>query len=692
MLGKLKIGPRIYLSYGLAGLLLIALGVFAAIQLRTTTQSVQWLASDLSSYVQTVRQLESNVSVLTARARARIQEGGEQAAARAREQFETVRADFDQLAERQDAMAGEGIRADISDWRKAIDSYEKLFDRADKLVEQNAAAEAAFRKNGQNIAKIAQSVVRTSEEKALNAIYAEEWQRVPSLFQTVTQFSGIQSLILRARLMERQFVAERDFKRLDDFNNNLNTLERILDRLQAQTTGDQGKRVEKALAALAEYRQAADKWIGNARSLKSIKSKLRDNSSSLIADAKETATLASERAREIGQSTVAGTKQTMQVVGITSGGILLLLAALGVLVSRNIVPPLNRLCVVMVRLAEGDLSQRVPEKQRGDEIGEMARAVEVFRENSEQARQLEQEQKERQEREEAEKSRLLNEMADQLSRQVDDLTSDLRRHTENLRSASETLSSNAAGTSERSANTSQAVRQTVEQIESIAQSAEQLRETGQEIGEEITKTSDDAQAASKSANQSAELVQSLVKSADDISEAVQLITEIADKTNLLALNATIEAARAGEAGKGFAVVADEVKSLAAQTRKATEQISQYVTRIQQDTHEAAQSMHGVSETVEGLRSSSEKVAAAIRQQNEKVESITSSIETVNQTSNEMEDAINHVDQMAGDTNQAADKVGQIADGLNEESERVAEQLNSFATNIRENANTRAATG
>ncbi|WP_332119169.1 methyl-accepting chemotaxis protein [Azorhizobium caulinodans] len=380
------------------------------------------------------------------------------------------------------------------------------------------------------------------------------------------------------------------------------------------------------------------------------------------------------------QDEVAGVRLTNYLV--VGGGILVALI-IGFLISRGAVAaPIIRLGATMRRLAEGDLSAEVEGQDRRDEVGGMAQAVEVFKQNAIAARDLEERQKEMEAETQRQRKAELARLADMFEGAVGSIVSGVATATVRLQGTASTLTQTAASTQSLSSGVANASDQASNNVQTVAAAAEELASSVSEISRQVETSSQIATEAVRQAQKTDARIGTLSQAASRIGDVVELITAIAGQTNLLALNATIEAARAGDAGKGFAVVAQEVKALAAQTGKATEEISGQITEIQQATAESVQAMKEIGETINRIAEIAQAIAAAVQEQGTATAEISRNIQQAAAGTAQVSTNIAEVTRGAAATGEASEDVMQSARALAQQGESLKVQVDGFLNTVR----------
>jgi methyl-accepting chemotaxis protein len=365
------------------------------------------------------------------------------------------------------------------------------------------------------------------------------------------------------------------------------------------------------------------------------------------------------------------------LVVIVAGTVLLGLGA-----ARGIVRPLGELTGRMTRMAEGDLQLDIPHTTRRDELGEVARAMEVFRGNGQRMREMEAEQRAREEREAADRQRMRIELADNFQDSVGQIVDAVSAAAEELQATAVTMSALSEETNSQSGTVAAAAEQSSANIRSVAAASEEMSTSIREILRQVAKSSEIASRAVDQARQADGQVAALSDAAQRISDVVELINSVAEQTNLLALNATIEAARAGDAGKGFAVVAGEVKTLAQETGTATTDIRGQIQSIQEATRLALESIRAISTVIAENGEIVTTIAGAMEEQNAATAEIVRNIEQAAQGSTEVSGGIGNVTMAAAETGSAAAQVLSAARELGGQSGQLAMQVQEFVARIR----------
>ena len=582
------------------------------------------------------------------------------------------------------------------------------------------AAEASLK------AAIDQSMQEITNPARLDQItrLAREFKSFTKLFADILKFKRDSALVVQNQLARAGNMLR---YKLDDLPSNADDAElqaiqfgakKVLDQLQAAIAlantfvinSDQAvaasamarlKFVENSLHAISskdekiveglkesgtlldEYRQALTKLIENSKAIDELVAEMADSAAAIVkgAGAMKADVVSDQQRLEAVSNAIVG--ETERLIIMLAAGGFGLGGVLALLLGRGISRPMIALCKAMRELAGGNFDVVLPGLGRKDELGEMASAVEEFKLQAiAKAERDAASQDAQNKRASAARRAELSRFADDFETAVGSIVSNVSASAGQLESAAGTLtrtaettqalSSQVAGSSEEASNT----------IQSVASATEELSTSVGEIGRQVRESNRIAEAAVIQAQETDGRIGKLSLAAQEIGDVVKLITAIAEQTNLLALNATIEAARAGDAGRSFAVVASEVKSLASQTAKATDEISNHIAGMQQATQELVAAIKEIGATIGQISNIASSIATAVEQQGAATQEIARNVQNVAEGTQEAVVNIVQVNRGATETGSASEEVLSSAKALSSESTRLRAELDRFMQNIR----------
>ena len=562
----------------------------------------------------------------------------------------------------------------------------KLAAQVAAIRDQLAAYDAAFRQvvpmQEQRDRQVADLDALGSEADATALALLKRQRQLTNATATYNASMVMRNLLL-AGLNIRAFLAANDPAAVAHAQEAFTDTAKALKTLDRTVSDPEGQALVDAMGGLLERYAALFAEVATTIQQRNqiIADQVETIGPALAAEMEQARQQNSARLEAVGDATVAEADriQWLTVGAIALAVILSVLLAFGI--GRGIARPIRGMTGAMSRLAEGDTATPIPAQDRRDEIGEMAIAVQVFKDNmirnEEMAATQRRDQEERERRGQA-----IEALTRDFDSAVAEVLAQLGSATQEMQATAASMSATAGETSRQAGMVAAASEQASGNVQTVAAAAEELSSSIEEIARQVNQSATIAGRASEDARHTNHQVDGLAQAAQRIGEVVSLIQDIAEQTNLLALNATIEAARAGEAGKGFAVVASEVKNLATQTARATEQISRQIAGIQTETGEAVTAIQGIARTIGEVNDIAASIAAAVEQQGAATQEISRNVQEAADGTREVTSNIGGVTRAAGEAGSAAETVKASAGAMAAQSQRLSEAVEQFLTGVR----------
>ncbi len=543
-----------------------------------------------------------------------------------------------------------------------------------QLAEQMSQSFLAYLEQFNTVASVRQEIGLTPDEGLRGRLRKAVHDAEEEILAQNNRF--LEAALLRMRRHEKDFLLRLDPKYIDRLQTALTEFEQAAET-HISDDDDREYISDSMQIYVVGFEKVAKRLLDEQTARKNL-SNLYAKVEPLLAQLEEQAKNRFDHAsQELAESTASSFLLVMAIMAAVAT----LVAAIGLLVGQSLSQSIRKMTDTMTALASGDNEVEVPAQNYKNELGDMSRALIVFKENAILTENLRQEQAIDQANKEA-RAAAIDQMVNDFDTSANQLLEQVAQAATQLANTSEAMARTAQTTNDRSSSVASAAEQASANVQTMASSAEELTSSISEIGQQISRATQTTAEAVQQAGQSTAAVISLSNAASEIGTVVNLIQDIAEQTNLLALNATIEAARAGEAGKGFAVVASEVKNLASQTAKATDEISEKITSVQGSTQDTATKIESVKSIIEEISTVSTSIAASTEEQGAATEEIARGALQAAQGTSEVTASIAEVTQAASEAGNAANQLRNLAGSLSEQSSRLKDEVQRFLSNVK----------
>ena len=532
-------------------------------------------------------------------------------------------------------------------------------------------------------AKVEIDVLNASTNEAINVVAARRARMIDTGKTIAEAAVHLRNILLATREDQRQAAANTVQEKLDRLDDNVA-------KMEAASNTEDRRRATLGLRDLAvTYRKAAER-VSAVGIRNETDAALTLLNTEAVPALKALSTFNDERIRLLGEEMAVIAKSTNDLAERTGRNVLVSAAA-GLTLSIGLVVwivvslvarPMARITGSLSALAKGDLDVTVVGADRKDEVGSLARSMQVFKDNGLEMRRMQSERQALEAKAERERKAMMLTMADTFEASVKGVVEAVASAATEMEAAASAMSVTAQEASLRSTAVAAAAEQASVNVNTVAGATEELSASVHEIGRQVAASTQIANQAVEDSQKTDTMMAGLAEAARQIGDVVGLINDIASQTNLLALNATIEAARAGEAGKGFAVVAGEVKHLASQTAKATGDIQSKVAEIQNATQGAVVAIRGIGGTIARMSEIATAIASAVEEQGAATRDIAGNVQQAARGTQEVSSNILGVNQAAGETGAAAAQVAGAAGSLSLEAETLRGEVAKFLGNVR----------
>jgi methyl-accepting chemotaxis protein len=667
-LGKLRIGAKLGISAGVGVVLVVGMIAIGQLQNASRDASTAEIKSSLeirgaiATFELTTRRL------LIANRDLRLAQDGKQV----EEAAGSIRAMSAEGQTQLARLAGLGTHADIKGEISRIGELYKTYTLA---LSEIGASQANVMKLREELDKLLTEWTKAFDSAVKLAVKTPTVER--SLLIADGSFKDSRSAMWAYFVRGDEQRLQRARKSIDEAG------AQLPDGVLLSSVRGLSEQVDQLLMTAPQYKEAMEKiLLASTQQNKIANDRITPSREGMDKLFARLNTWATERVTEA-ESAAATSEARANTFGLSVGAIVVaVLIGSAVFGALSIARPVRRIGEVLLELANGNKSVDVPYAERGDEVGDNARAAKTFKEKLIRMEAMEAEQKEAEQHAAGRRKADMLKLADQFQTAVGTIVDTVSTAATELEAAAGTLTSTAEVTQELSGAVAAASEEASTNVQSVASSTEEMSSSIQEIGRQVQESTRIASEAVAQAKETDGRIHALSQAAGRIGDVVKLITAIAEQTNLLALNATIEAARAGDAGRGFAVVANEVKALASQTARATEEIGTQIGAMQAATNESVVAIKEIGATISRISEIAAAIATAVEEQGAATGEIARNVGRAAAGTAEVATKITDVNRGAGETGSASAQVLASAQSLSRDSNHLKTEVDQFLAAVR----------
>ncbi|MCA3264401.1 MAG: HAMP domain-containing protein [Telmatospirillum sp.] len=663
---NVRIGTRIGVGFALILVLLAAVGLLGWTGL-TDTKALFQRYSTVSTITIGMGDVDADFQALRRSAANFVESGASADRANVDKYATSIRSE---LATAVSSIVAEDRRAIMREAQTGIEEYKRNLDR---LFQLRDAREAAVERGMNELGLQARTALTNAVDGAIAA----------GEFRAASYAGKAQEQLGLFRLNALRYVTKPDPALIQTAERQMAEVNQHLAQARDAASGERRALLDQALSIVPRYLAAFRQATETVRAMDEL---ANTTNAQLAARIVERIDTLKENQKAANKQTAAEAADAVQESIATmlslSGAALILGILFAFGIAKGITGPVGAMTAAMGRLAGGDLAAEVPAKANKDELGAMAQAVQVFKDNAIRVKALEDEQAALEAKAAAEKKAAMAALADRFETEVGTVVASVSSAAEQMLVSAGAMSATAEETSRQATAVAAASEQASTNVQTVASAAEELSSSITEISRQVAESSRITAQAVEDVRHTGETVETLALAAQKIGDVVKLISSIASQTNLLALNATIEAARAGDAGKGFAVVASEVKNLASQTAKATDEIGGQIAEIQTATGASVEAMRAIGQTIAKMNEIATSIASAVEEQGAATQEIARNVQQAAAGTNEVSSNIAGVTQAASETGTSASQVKDAASTLGTQSGDLRRSVTNFLTEVR----------